>query len=313
MNEVALAEKDRKLDDVMLAMDVVDTLRHRERMISRELSVEDRRAALIDRLREIYKAQGIDVPDRILEDGVTALEEKRFAYEPPQNSLAVGLAKFYIGRDRWLAPVLTIVALAAIGAAIWQFAIAGPREARAEAARIELAETLPEALSVARDEALALAETGAARERVETAYRRGVAAIEDGDAGAARAEAATLDRLADVLAQSLAIRIVSEPGEFSGVFRESVVDPNVVNYYLIVEAVDASGERQALEVTNEELFEVEWTERWGVRVSEADFNRVAADKQNDQIIQKAEVGEKPRGALSPVYSIETDGGAILEW
>ena len=57
------------LDDVMLAMDVVDTLRHRERLVERELNEDMREEQLIERLRELYKSQGIDVPDRIIDEG----------------------------------------------------------------------------------------------------------------------------------------------------------------------------------------------------------------------------------------------------
>ena len=49
-----------------------------------------------------------------------------------------------------------------------------------------------------------------------------------------------------------------------------------------------------------------------MRVSEETFNAVAADKADDQIIQHAEIGRKPKGALAPVYEIDA-GGAILEW
>ena len=44
MTETAVApDKPRTLDDIMIAMDVVDTLRHREDLVRRELSEEDRR------------------------------------------------------------------------------------------------------------------------------------------------------------------------------------------------------------------------------------------------------------------------------
>ena len=51
------------LDDVMLAMDVVDTLRHEETLVTRELGAADREAQLIERLRKIYHDQGIEVPE----------------------------------------------------------------------------------------------------------------------------------------------------------------------------------------------------------------------------------------------------------
>src|ERR671918_2826776 len=75
--------KPQTLDDLMMAMDVVDTLRHREKLVERELDTEGREAELMARLKEIYRQQGIEVPDRVLTDGVKALRESRFVYTPP--------------------------------------------------------------------------------------------------------------------------------------------------------------------------------------------------------------------------------------
>ena len=80
------------LDEVMLAMDVVDTLRHRERLVERELNEDVRDEQLIARLRELYGSQGIEVPDRIIKEGVEGLKESRFVYTPPPPSLARTLA-----------------------------------------------------------------------------------------------------------------------------------------------------------------------------------------------------------------------------
>ncbi len=306
-------DEPKKLDDVMLAMDIVDTLRHREKLIDRELSTEAREGKLIARLKEIYAAQGINVPERILADGVKALEEKRFAYAPPRNTLSVSLAKFYIGRDRWLPPVAVILGIAAFATAIWELGFEAPREAKARAVEVELTQTLPAALTDARNAALALAETDQARARIASAYQEGVAAAEGADAGAARAAVDDLNTMRGTLAKELNIRVVSNPEEYSGVFRVHDDDPNVRNYYLIVEAVDARGQTHRLEIASEEDRAVRRVDKWGVRVPEGVFNRIAADKQDDQIIQNAMVGAKPQGALAPTYTIETAGGSILEW
>ena len=75
MTETAVAAgTPQTLDDIMIAMDVVDTLRHREDLVRRELDEEQREAELIARLRKIYHDQGIEVPDRVLADGVKALQ-----------------------------------------------------------------------------------------------------------------------------------------------------------------------------------------------------------------------------------------------
>ncbi|MEM8770396.1 MAG: DUF6384 family protein [Pseudomonadota bacterium] len=319
MNDAAAITADandappKKLDDVMLAMDIVDTLRHRERLIDRELSTEAREEKLIGRLKEIYAAQGIDVPDRILADGVKALEEKRFHYEPPKGGLGVALAKFYIGRNRWLPPVAAIFGLAAFATAIWEFGFEAPHEARVEAARVEITETLPNALEAERDAALEIAATDYAKARIETAYQDGVFAAENENADGLRANIQDLETLRATLAKQLDIRVVSRPGEYSGVFRVHDDDASLRNYYLIVEAVDARGRKHELEITSEEDRATRRVANWGVRVPEGVFNRIAADKQDDQIIQDALTGEKPTGALLPTYSIETAGGAILEW
>lgn len=311
---VAFADpKTQTLDDVMLAMDIVDTLRHRELVLNKELGVEEREAALVNRLKEIYHAQGIEVPDAILKDGVRALEEKRFVYDPPKDSFAVRLARFYVARERWLPPVAALVGLAAFAGIAFEFGFERPRAAAAERTRIELSQTLPASLEKGRDAALALAETDAARARIEASYQDGIAAARSGDAAAARAAEKDIALLAGDLGAALTVQVVARADEYSGVFRIPDESPGARNYYLIVEAVDARGRIHALEIASEEDRRVARVERWGVRVPEGEFNRIAADKQDDQIIQNAVIGSKPKGAHVPSYDVPTDGGAILEW
>ncbi|MEO0695647.1 MAG: DUF6384 family protein [Pseudomonadota bacterium] len=312
-SETTATAEASKFDDVMLAMDIVDTLRHRALVVERELAADDREDALIDRLREIYKAQGIEVPDHILKDGVKALEEKRFVYDPPKGGFQHSLAKLYIGRDRWLKPVAAIFGIAAFSTAIYEVGIDGPRERRAEAERIELQVTLPKSLAEERDAALEVAATDNARRRIETIYQDGVAAIEEGNAIGARQASVTLEAIEDDLSQDLTVRVISRPGEYSGIFRIPDDAPGQRNYYLIVEGIDAAGRPHALEISSEEDQSTKRVERWGIRVPEGEFNRISADKQDDQIIQNAVVGSKPVGHLLPTYSVPTAGGAILEW
>jgi hypothetical protein len=300
-------------DDVMLAMDIVDTLRHRELALDRELGAAGRKDALIARLRDIYKAQGIDVPDRILEDGVQALEEKRFVYDPPSAGFGRRLAMIYIRRGRWLKPLAFVLGVALFVTAAYEIGFDNPREARAERERVELTVTLPASLKNAHQTALALATTPAATARIDASYRDGVSAAAAGDADGARAAVGDLEFLTGVLEQELTVRVVSRAGEYSGVFRIPDDAPDARNYYLIVEAVDARGRARELEIASEEDQRTTRAKIWGVRVPEAEFNRIAADKQDDQIIQHADIGRKPKGALTPTYDAPIAGGAILEW
>ena len=91
--------KPQTLDDVMIAMDVVDTLRHREDLVRRELNEEGRESELIARLRQIYHDQGIEVPDHVLADGVKALKDSRFVYTPPPAGWKRTLLTLWVKRE----------------------------------------------------------------------------------------------------------------------------------------------------------------------------------------------------------------------
>ena len=301
------------LDDVLLAMDVVDTLRHRERVVARELDAEGREKELIARLKEIYAAQGMQVPERILREGVQALEEDRFKYTPPEGGLSVRLAKIYITRDRWLKPVAGAIAALAAMWGIYEFGVSRPAEARAEKARLLMSETLPSEL----DTALAnLREVTDNREALDVAtsyHTTGITATQLGNEARAREAIAKLQQLQSDVSMTYEVRVVYTGGRDSGRTRAHEDNPGVTNYYLLVEAIAPSGEVLTVPIRSEETGEVKRVSMWGQRVSEAVYNRVAADKMDDRIIQEAKIGEKALGDLRPVYSVDTPGGAILEW
>ena len=165
MAGTADSEAGAPLDDVMLAMDVVDQLRYRERLVQRELDSEARERQLLERLREIYAGQGIEVPDEVLRRGVEALAEDRFGYSPPAASLQVRLARLYVSRGTWGRWSVIAGGLAVAVWAGYAFFGAGPRERQAEQARIELAETLPGRVTALRKAILAEAKVEPARRR----------------------------------------------------------------------------------------------------------------------------------------------------
>lgn len=301
---------DRPLDDVLLAMDVVDTLRHREQVVATELDAVGREAALIKRLREIYDAQGIDVPDHVLREGVKALEERRFLYTPPKPSLPVSLAKVYIARDRWLKPVAVALTTLVIALGGYQFGIAGPSKAREAAAIVALEETLPTELRQTHERVVDLAEGEDALRLADAYLTAGREAIADKDVRGAERSISDLQALGSELSSAYDVTIVSRPGEDSGFFREN---GNVRNFYLVVEAKDATGRVLPVTLTSEENQKVARVEKWAQRVTEARFNAAVADKQDDQIIQDAILGTKAIGELTPAYTDGVQPGIIFEW
>jgi hypothetical protein len=299
------AQPKQPLDELMLAMDVVDTLRHRETVLQRELSSDEQDAALRDRLREIYAAQGIDVPDAVIDEGVQALRRDRFAYDPVGDGFSRWLAERYVSRAHWGPLLLGVLLLAALVWGGYHFLIERPARVQAERLPAELAQAF-EQIDASSDDAAAL-------EQAEMLYRNGRSALERQDAAQAATALAELEQLERRLNQTYELRVVSRPGEVSGVWRIPDVNSDARNYYLIVEALTPAGERLSLPIRSEEDGTVAEVERFGLRVDADTFQRFAQDKQADGIVDEPVVGSKPRGQLAVDYTVSTDGGAITEW
>ena len=301
------------LDEVMLAMDVVDTLRHQQGLATRELDTDAKQAQLIDRLRDIYHQQGIDVPDHILIEGVAALQESRFTYDPPPPSFGQALARLYVSRQRWGRPVLLAGGLL-LALFIGYFGILRPYQAsQAEYARTELAEGLPAQMDALYEAIFEETKVQQAVLDAEAIRTRGQTRAAEGDRAAAERAVADLTALRDTLRQEYTLRVVNRPDEKSGFWTFPEINTDATNYYLVVEAIDAEGAALRLPILNEETDKTERVAIWGLRVPEAVYDSVVADKRDDGIIQNNEVGRKTYGFLEVNYNVPVSGGAVTQW
>ncbi len=307
----AVATKPQTLDELMLAMDVVDTIRHRELLVERELGQGARDDELRKRLREIYKSQGIEVTDRILGEGIKALKESRFVYTPPAPGLSRTLALMWIRRGTiigWTGALL-------IGAtALWggyQYGIVAPRERAAESARIELTETLPKSLAAAHAAVIAESRIDTAKTEADGLFRDGQSALATNDLAGARTAIASLDALRGKLIQTYQLRIVADGT--TGFFRIPDVNERARNYYIVVEPIGADGRSLTMPVTNEEDGRSYNINAWGQRVPQVTFDAVARDKDDNGIIENRILGTKARGELDPRYTMSVLPGAVTSW
>ena len=90
-------------------------------------------------------------------------------------------------------------------------------------------------------------------------------------------------------------------------------EANARNYYIIVEAVDTSGDRVKVPISNEETGKTKAVSMWGLRVDRRMFDQMKADKLDDGVIQNSRIGTKRRGYLKPDYNIPTTGATITRW
>ena len=234
-----------------------------------------------------------------------ALREERFVYAGPQPGVGRSLALLYVTRERWGKWVGGTVAVVAVAALSYQFLIRGP-ELRALSA-------LPNDIEGAYQGVVVSTQDPAILSDARTIHDQGEAAVGEHEYAMARASVGRLRSLADRLQQTYELRVVSRPGERSGVWRVPQDNPRTRNYYLIVEAIGPNGAPLTLPIKSEEDGRTRLVKKWALRVDEATYRKVAADKGDDGIIEQAVVGTKQRGELDPEYTVATTGAAITKW
>ena len=297
--------KEAPLEDLMAAMDVVDTLRHQQGIAERELDGEGRRQRLLTRLRDLYDAQGIEVSDHVLQEGIDALEQERFQYKPVSPSWQTKLAHIWVSRGRWGKPVGFLSNIALLFLAFYIVVDVLP-ERRLQA-------NLPKQLETALSDIRRSSKNPELIEQAEQSVGIAKRAIAQENYASAETALADMTSVANLLNTAYTIRVISKANESSGVWRVPPNNSQGRNYYLIVEAVDSNGKVLEIDILNEENNKRIASKKWGLRVNEDTFYQVAADKKDDGIIQRNVVGEKLLGFLKPEFSIPTTGATITKW
>ncbi|WDR06793.1 DUF6384 family protein [Devosia rhodophyticola] len=301
------------LDEVMLAMDVVDTLRHRQDLATRELAGATRESQLIDKLREIYRQQGIDVPDHILKEGVSALAESRFVYTPPPSGFGTTMARLYVGRSRWLPKAIGAVAVLLLLLGGYFLGYQPYQAHQREVAHLELTQELPARLEELYQTIFNETKVQQAEVEAEDLLKRGKAYAAEGNRAQAEEMANRLTALRDQLRQEYTLRVVNRPDTLSVFWRFPENNSAATNYYIVVEAVDPNGNLLSFPIRNEENGETETVNIWGLRVPESVYRSVAADKTDNGIIERDTVGLKSDGFMDIEYTVPVLGGTVTQW
>ncbi|AZL75351.1 DUF6384 family protein [Pseudomonas oryziphila] len=146
-------------------------------------------------------------------------------------------------------------------------------------------------------------------------------AVDKRDWPAVEASLAQLQRYLDFTAQPLTVDIVDRPGIKSGVercYEQADCSPGSErgkSWYLVVEALDASGSQVEVPVTSVEDGEQRWSNLFAVRISRAEYLKVKDDKLDDGHIGQRRIGLKPANALSLRFNARVSGkpDMILNW
>jgi hypothetical protein len=299
------SDKPAPLEDIIAAMDVVDTLRHQRGIAAREMDSQGRQERLLERLKKMYTAQGIDVPDHVLQEGIDALEQERFEYQPVTRDWRTKISSMWVSRNRWGKPVGFLVVLASLFTGIYVVTDVLPGRA--------LRSELPKSIRMTMESIEKIANDNVVVEQAKFQAQNAATALSDDDLDRAQKIEQNLKKIDQGLKTVYSVIVISRQGEDSGVWRIPDINEASRNYYLIVEAVDDENNVKQLEILNEETNKRSMAKTWGIRVSEETFFKIAADKKDDGIIQGNKVGEKRLGDLAPTFSIPTTGGTITDW
>src|SRR5690606_12480578 len=88
------------MEDVLMAADTVDTIRHEMAIQETEILSDDRRSALKAKLRQWYESQGTIVSDEIINRAVEDMDKNRYVHEPLAPGFSRLLARMWINRGK---------------------------------------------------------------------------------------------------------------------------------------------------------------------------------------------------------------------
>lgn len=292
------------LDEMTRVMDVARALRKERSIAQRELNREETIELLRTKLREAADLAGDPVTDEQIDAAIRHYYDNLHEFDPPEPGFETFLASIYVRRKLiagWA------IALAAAALLTWGYWFSGMMpgqrrtELRARQTYSQVEEVVGSIEALATDAGVA-ADAQAAQTEAATYHDRG--------------ELSALEQLRDRLLQQESVlkdeyRLMIVSDGQSGVDTYGP-QGQLSGYYLIVEAVDASGKPVPMRVRNAETGDYELVSRWAEQVPEEVYNRVRDDKQADGIVDAREFATKRRGETDVEVTLSGPGGAPLE-
>lgn len=302
------------LAETLAILDAASTLRRERDRAAQLLDDSASRADLEQRLLAAAAAAGETLGSAEVRAAIERYFDRLHAFEPAPAGLSRTLALIYV-RRRPLGLLLG-------GAALWFGALSAlflwSGSPLSAAGRLERRlERGSAALEAELGAARGLDLEPAARGLLEGLERRAeelLAVPEAADLEPLQALVAEAEALGARLGESYELRIVSRPGEFSVVTRDYDGDgggKRLSGHYAIVEARAADGRRLALPVLDAETQRERRVETWGEQIPAEVYDRLAADKRADGVLDEQRFGLKRPGRLEPeLLLVGADGRPI---
>lgn len=287
------------LDEMLKILDAASALRRERELVTEQLSVDEFRARLRDRMLAAAAASGNPVKPEEVEAAIDAYFHRLHAFAEPPTSFETVLAHAYVRRRAILG--WGAVALTALTLGWWVFlrpesplGLVG----RSERALAAASRDVQGQIAAAR----ALSIDPAANSRIEALATQAATFEGQGDTDKLKRLAPELSEIVAQLQTDYTIEVVHDPEKKSAVdrMRNDRDGKRVAGYYLIVEARDRDGKPVELRIRNEETDkDTKTTATWAERVPKEIYERLRADKQSDGRLDEFIYAVKRRGMLEP--------------
>ena len=289
--------------EVLRVMDAAQIIHERQAAL-KEHEAFDREATIRD-IQLMYEELGDLVDADTIEKALDEYLSQRYAFTPAPKGLRRNLALLYIKRG-WVA-TRVILPTAAAATIVWGgFAYVEGVNQRMQELEAAALVTLEVDVERLHEAVLASAAEDLVRERAAALDLQAESQLAAQDADALERTAERFQNLHDLVAAEYRIEITG------GVWRYRNNNRNARNHYLVVRALDADGRAVTVPIRNEETGATARVREWGERVPQEVYDRVAADKQDNGIIDDEEFGFKRRGFITAERRYP-DVGQITEW
>ena len=290
-------------EEILRVMDAARVIHEHQSALAKHESLD--REATIREIQLIYEELGDVVDQATIEKALDEYLSQRYAFTPARFGLSRSLAHLYVWRG-WIASRLFLPAAAEVALAWTGLEVLESREQRIQEAAAARLVSLETDVGLLHAAILETAAEDVALDRAAEFGLRAESQIVAGDEAGLAETLQSYEELHDLLVTEYRIVITG------GVWRVPNDNPNARNHYLLVRALGPDDQAVSVSIRNEENDRTEQVAEWGERVPQEVYNRVAADKQDNGIIDDEEFGAKRRGFINAERRYP-DIGQITEW
>ncbi|MCA9234395.1 MAG: hypothetical protein KDA44_02940 [Planctomycetales bacterium] len=297
------------LAEMTRIMDVATTLRKERALVEEQLNIDQIKAKLRERLMEAARVSGDTVSEAEVDAAVEQYYDRMHKFAEPPHSWRTMVAHVYVRRG----PILKIAAALVVAAAVlWGMFFAGllPGKRRDSLQAANKVSAVAAAVETIDD----VAADPAIRDEAAALLAAAQVAAEQQDLAQLDQVLAEVDALSAALMQDYTLSIPAGADEQSAIEREwnDEQGTRTSGFYVFVEATDAQGNPVKVPIRNRETGQTERVSRWAEQVPQEVFDRLAADKQADGLLDENTFGAKRRGERELRIELPGAGGQPIE-